>query len=75
MSLTKSCFALSITMAQHFPRFIIILFSLKQFKSTSHSDSRNAISFKINFTKQGQELPSAKLCTVANNKRSHQKTI
>ena len=64
-------------MAWHFPGFTIILFSLKQFKLTLRLDSRNALSFKIVFAKQGEDkghLKNYAQLLIQRNKRSNQKT-
>ena len=63
-------------MVWHFPGFTIILFSLKQFKSSLHLNSRNAISFKIVFAKQGEgkgHLKNYAQLVIQWNKRSNQK--
>ena len=70
------CFLLAIIMAWNFPGFTIILFSLKQFKATLHSDAKDPINSWIVLLKQARVLSSAKLrqLLIKWNKWSHWKT-
>ena len=61
-------------MAGNFHGFTIILFSLNQFKATSHSDSKDPINSSIVLLKQARVLSSAKFCAVA-NKMKYKKSL